>query len=211
MYNSNQSQRQNPPNFTIFTDSTATPAGGYSHTNANIPATLNPIANNQQQIPRPNDPHPSTEPTLVDGWLLRYASPNSPTTSNALYAQNPQAFATAQRTQYLPQGDPAAVQHRVWGYQVQGEWHVAYWDQQLQQRQQRPYPDINPQWSTFNLQAMDQVYRNQPVVIPGTTWPSPAVGLTTYRPTIVALENAGIHIANIDRNGYIQWYWQGRQ
>jgi hypothetical protein len=100
---------------------------------------------------------------------------------------------------------------RPWGYQVEGEWHIAYWDQRLQQRPQRANPDINPYWSTFNLQAMDQVYRNQQFTVPDTTWPSPAVGMTTYMPTIVALENAGVHIANVDRNSYIQWYWQGRQ
>lgn len=147
------------------------------------------------------------------GWWIMHTSPNDPTTSNALYAQNPQALVRAQNTQYPPQGDPVAVWPCPWGYQVEGEWHVAYWNQQLQQREQRVNPDINPYWSTHNLQAGDQVYRNpnQPVIIPGTVWPSPAVGMATYEPTLIALENAGVHVANVDRNGYVQWYWQGRQ
>lgn len=211
MYNRNQNQRQNPQDFPIFVDNTSTPAGVVYPTNANIPATLHVIAGNQQREQRPNDPHPGAQPLHMHYWWVQNTLPNDPTTSNALYAQNPQALVTAQNTQYPPQGAPVAVLSRPWGYQVEGEWHIAYWNQQLQQRQQRVNPDINPHWSTHNLQARDEVYRNQPIIIPGTIWPSPAIGMTTYQPTLIALENAGIHIADVDRNGYVQWYWQGRQ
>ena len=211
MYNRNQSQHQNPQDFPIFVDNTATPAGAVYPSNANIPATLHPVANNQQRERRPNDPYPATNPLHMLHWWVQHTLPNDPTTSNALYAQDPQALVRAQNTQYLPQGAPIAVIQRPWGYQVEGEWHVAYWDQRLQQRQQRANPNINPLWSTLNLQAMDQSYRNQQIAVPGTNWPSPAIGMTTYLPTIARLENAGVHVANADQNGYIQWYWQGRQ
>lgn len=62
MYNRNQSQRQNPQDFPIFVDNTATPAGLVYPTNANIPATLHPTTNNQQQQQRPTNPHPGTQP-----------------------------------------------------------------------------------------------------------------------------------------------------
>lgn len=77
-------------------------------------------------------------------------------------------------------------------------------NQRLQQRQQRSNPDINPMWARDHLRLMDQSYRQQGYTIPGTNWPFPAVGMTTYQPVIQAIENSGIHVCNIDRNSYVQ-------
>ena len=64
------SQRQNPQDFPIFMDNTATPAAGAYPLNTIIPATLHPVANNQQRERRPNDPWPATNPLHMLHWWV---------------------------------------------------------------------------------------------------------------------------------------------
>lgn len=181
---------------------TSTQAGSAYPSNQNQQYILQHISNNQQQQLR-SLPHPVANPLGLQHWWSQHTSPSDPTSSNSLYRQNPRALITAQNTQYSPQGQPINEIPRPWGYQLEGEWHIVYMNQQLQRQQQRPNPDVNPMWARDHLRLMDQLYRQRGYTVPGTTWPS--------QPVIQAIENSGIHICNIDRNGYVQWIWQGRQ
>ena len=58
---------------------------------------------------------------------------------------------------------------------------------------------------------MDQSYSQQGYAVPGTSWPSPAVGMTTYQPVFLAAESSGLRLCNVHRNGYVQQVWHGRK
>ncbi|KAH8670772.1 hypothetical protein BGZ61DRAFT_363329 [Ilyonectria robusta] len=209
MYNRNQSQRQNPQDIPIFVDHSATPAGPFP-VNNNNPFILRPIANNQQ-VPLPARlPHISTAPFPVEYWRSATTLPTDPTSPTMLYA-DPQALARAQATQYPPQGEPVITEVQPFGYQVRGEWHIGYLNNALYQRQERIHPDVTPIWTYNRLQTLDSSYRNMNITVPGTVWPTAAVGMTSNLSNLRAIEGSGIHIWNIDPNGYIQWMWQGTQ
>ena len=70
------------------------------------------------------------------------------------------------------------------GYLVRGEWHIGYLNNVLDQRQQRPNPDTTPMWSRNQLQTLDASYRQSNYAVPGTVWPTAAVGMTTNLPNL---------------------------
>lgn len=126
---------------------TSTPAAtaAINQSNSQVYGIMQPIADNRQNpLPRPNNPPPGTDPLTMTAWWVVHTSPNDPTTSQALYRQNPQALAQAQVVQYPPQGNPVSLIPRPWGYQVEGKWHIGYWDERLGQRLERANPDVNP-------------------------------------------------------------------
>ncbi|KAK5997931.1 hypothetical protein PT974_00298 [Cladobotryum mycophilum] len=209
MYNRSQSQRQNPRDIPIFVDNTATPAGPLA-VNNNNQFVLRPIVNNQQARPPDQLYHASTMPFPVEIWRSINTLPTDPTSPTMLYT-DPQALARAQATQYPPQGQPMTVEALPYGYQLRGEWHIGYLNDTLYQRQQRPNPDMSPIWTQNRLQILDDSYCNRNVIVPGTMWPTAAVGIITNLPTLRAVERSGIYIWNVDQNGYIIWVWQGTQ
>ncbi|KAH8662769.1 hypothetical protein BGZ61DRAFT_368484 [Ilyonectria robusta] len=207
MYNRNQSQHQNAQGIPIYVDNTATPVGPFV-VNSNNQFILRPIPNNQQAQHPSRIPHIATTPFPIELWRSSTTLPTDPTSPTVLYA-DPRARARAQATRYPPQGQPVTTEVLPFGYQVRGEWHIGYLNHLMQQQQQRPHPDINPMWTHSGLQAHDATYRNMGVSVPGTTWPTAAVGMTLNQPSIRAIERSGIHIWNINPYGYVEWIWQG--
>lgn len=209
MYNRNQSQRQNPQNIPVFVDYSSTPAG-MPQVNSNNPFILRPIANNQQMQAPARLAHPTTMPFPVEYWRANTTLPTDPTSPTVLYA-DPQAYIRAHTTKYPPQGQPVTTQVLPFGYQLNGMWHVGFLDDVIAVGQQRSNPDVLPMWNYSQLQNIDNEYRNMNVTIPGTNWPTAAVGMTTNLPVLRAAERSGMHICNVDRNGYVEWIWQGTQ
>ncbi|KAH6955946.1 hypothetical protein BKA56DRAFT_502986, partial [Ilyonectria sp. MPI-CAGE-AT-0026] len=193
----------------IFVDNTATPAGPLI-INSNNQFLLRPIANNQQAQPPARLPHASTIPFPVEVWRSVTTLPTDPISPTMLYA-DPQALARAQTIQYPPQGQPVTVEVLPLGYQVRGEGHIGYLNDVLHQRQQRLLPDTSPMRTYNRLQTLANSYRNMNITVPRTIWPTAAVGMTTNLPTLRAVEGSGIHIWNVDQNGYVSWIWQGTQ
>lgn len=143
-------------------------------------------------------------PFPVQLWRSINTLPTDPTSPTMLYA-DPQALARAQATQYPPQGQPIVIQVLPYGYQLTGEWHIRYLNDVLSQRQQRPNPDLSPIWTHNRLQILDNSYRTMNIIVPGTIWPTAAVEVTTNLLALRAVEGSGIHIWNIDQNGYVSW------
>lgn len=136
--------------------------------------------------------------------------PTDPVSPTVLY-RDPQALARAQAVQYPPQGHPVTIEMRPTGYELRGEWHIGYLNLAVYERQQRPHLDTAPIWTHTQLQDFYDIYRNRQITVPGTVWPTAAVGMTTNLPTIRAAEGSRIHIWSVDANGYITSVWQGTQ
>ena len=146
MASSNPNNTQNIP--INVCPETSIQAGVVYPSNQNQQHILQPISNNQNQQQLWHGSTHIAQPFGVEHWWRNNTSPNDPRTPRSLYRQNSQALITAQNTQYGPQGQPVSEFPRPWGgYQVEGEWHIGYLQQQLQQRQQRPNPDVNPMWT----------------------------------------------------------------
>ncbi|KAI8712309.1 hypothetical protein NCS52_00586200 [Fusarium sp. LHS14.1] len=209
MFNRRQSQRQNPPDIPIFVDSTATPARS-APSNQWV---LAPMPNNQQiQAPQRFIPIRDLPPFAVQQWYAQHTLPTDERSAIVYFATNPGARDRAYLTTYPPQGDPVYIHTLPWGWVAIGNWHVAYLNYALDQREARPNPDITPRWDISTLQGLDQQLRGPPELsMRGTHWPTPAVGMTTYLPTIQEAERTGIHVRSVDQSGYVSWAWQGTQ
>lgn len=202
------SQRQNPQGFPIYQDQSATPARPPPHANQNNPFVLRQMAGNGQQPERIS--HPSSMPFPVQYWMQSNTQPNDPRTRGALFS-NPQELARAQGIQYLPQGQPIQVAQQPQGYEVTGEWHYGYLEEVWRRQQQRANPDISPMWSTRVFEASDASYRANNYAVPGTTWPTPAVGMASNLQQFRAIEGSGVHYWQVLPNGYVQFMWYGTQ
>lgn len=66
-------------------------------------------------------------------------------------------------------------------------------------------------WSTNVFQTADAYYRANNVVIPGTVWPTAAVGMNQNLQQFRAIERSGITYWEVLPNGHIKWMWSGRQ
>ncbi|KAF4334921.1 hypothetical protein FBEOM_11233 [Fusarium beomiforme] len=143
----------------------------------------------------------------VNGWMAQ----NTPAGANhQLHLLTPQQLHTAYNTTFAPAGNPVAVTTTPHGYHVQGNWHMGQVHNAMNERMARPVPDAVPFWTSHGLVRQDEAYRAGPP-IPGTMWPTPAVGMTMHVPTIQIAQQNGMHIQTVNPQGHVQWIWQGRQ
>ncbi|KAF4944155.1 hypothetical protein FSARC_14745 [Fusarium sarcochroum] len=235
-YNRNQSQRQNPtdlPGFQIREDNTATPPCRYP-SNQNNQFVLQPASTASNSTGLPGNPlvreaggfwHPNEAPVLagqenatvspalgttfsIPQWINANTAPGAVTNVNALTPNQHQA---ARNTLYYPQGQPVQVYQTAYGYQAHGNWHAEQLRQFIQQREQRPVPDVMPFFTANNIMRADEQYRGTGLGIRGTAWPTPATGINMHAGTIATAQQNGMHIRTIDRNGNVVFIWQGRQ
>ena len=208
MYNRRQSQRHNPPDIPIFVDSTVTPA-------TSAPSdqwVLAPIANNQHVEAPGRYNHNAVLPFAVQHWYAENTLPTDERSARVYLDTNPGAYGRALSTRYPPQGQPIVVDLMAWGWEAAGQWHAAWFDEALNQRYNRPLPDVNPRWTRSVLEALDREYRGPNWhTYTGLAWPTPATGMTTYLPTLREVERTGIYIQSVDWNGSVMWVWQGTQ
>ncbi|KAI8711131.1 hypothetical protein NCS52_00174600 [Fusarium sp. LHS14.1] len=203
-----QSQPQNPPNIPVFVDATATQVGGLP-SNQNNRFILRPIENNQQAQATRRYNHNAVPPFPVQTWQLINTSLIDITSATVYFAANPGAYAIASSTYFPPQGQPIIIDILAWGYEVTGQWHVAYLEDSLGHRQRQIEPNVYPVWTRGILRSLDRVYRHEEVIYTGLSWPTPAIGMTMSLLAIREVERSGIYIHTIDRNGYVTWLWQG--
>jgi hypothetical protein len=143
----------------------------------------------------------------VNAWLAQ----NTPVGANRHFAlMTPQQTHWAFNNSFTPQGNPVTIQPSTHGYNVHGNWHMGQLHGAINGRIDRPMPDVVPFWTAQALQRQDNQYRAGPP-IPGTLWPTPAIGMTMHVPTIQAAQHHGMHINTINPQGHVQWTWQGRQ
>ncbi|KAI3573775.1 hypothetical protein IWW34DRAFT_706719 [Fusarium oxysporum f. sp. albedinis] len=143
----------------------------------------------------------------VNGWMAQ----NTPAGANhQLHLLTPQQLHTAHNTTFVPAGNPVAVTTTTHGYHVEGNWHMGQLHGAINERMARLVPDAVPFWTANGLVRQDQAYRVGPP-IPGTMWPTPAVGMTMHVPTIQVAQQNGMHIQTVNPQGHVQWIWQGRQ
>jgi hypothetical protein len=136
---------------------------------------------------------------------------NTPIGANTNVALlTPQQMHTAYNTTFVPAGNPVTVATLPQGYNVQGNWHAGQLHNAVNERLACPVPDAVPFWTTQSLQQQDAAYRAGPP-IPGTMWPTPAVGMTMHVPTLQVAQQNGMHINTVNPQGHIVWTWQGRQ
>ncbi|EEU34021.1 uncharacterized protein NECHADRAFT_85452 [Fusarium vanettenii 77-13-4] len=216
----NQNNAQNVPIY--ICPQTSTQPGLTYASNQNQQFVLQPIANNQQQPPRGMG-HPMQNPMTYQHWWNQHTLPSDPRSPNSLYRQNPQALVAARNTVYGPQGDALREVPRPGGYHLEGEWHVGYLGHQITQRQQRTDPDTGPfglsVWvhqdsrPTQTTQSDRQLWSIGLTRMAGRSDCGLKVVCQTVCQTVAlyAAEISGIHVCNVDRNGYVQWIWQGRQ
>lgn len=204
-----QHQRQSPPDIPIFVDNTATIEP--LRVNQDNRFILQPIEDNRQAQAIGRYDHNAVPGYPVEGWRLHYTRPSDITSAPVYFAANPGAYATAANTYFPPRGEPIVVDTLAWGYEATGRWHIAHLQDSLGERQQRVDPDVYPLWSRDVLRSLDRVYRHEEVTYTGLMWPTPAIGMTMYLPTIRAVERSGMLIQYLDRDGYVKWIWQGTQ
>jgi hypothetical protein len=103
------------------------------------------------------------------------------------------------------------VSRQPQGFAVTGEWHVGYLEDTWRQQQRRFNPDVNPMWSSQVFQLNDSAYRRSNYAVPGTVWPTAAVGMTSHVPQLRGIEGSGVHFWQVTPSGYVQFMWYGPQ
>ncbi|KAH7461495.1 hypothetical protein FOMA001_g19089 [Fusarium oxysporum f. sp. matthiolae] len=206
----------NAPGFKIHEDQTATPSCRY------------PSNQNNQFALQPSQTANSLPGHIGTGQIVREAAGflppipnlvlhgqenirNTPVGANTNVALlTPQQMHTAYNTSFVPAGNPVTVEAYPQGYNIGGTWHAGQLHNAGNQRLARPVPDVVPFWTSHSLQQQDAAYQAGPP-IPGTMWPTPAVGMTMHVPTLQVAQQNGMHINSVSPQGQIVWTWQGRQ
>ncbi|KAJ4152227.1 hypothetical protein NW765_017736 [Fusarium oxysporum] len=194
------SNNNNAPGFQIYKDQTATPSCRF------------PSNQNNQFALQPAQASNCLPPNVGTGQIVREAAGFLPPIPNlVLYGQeNARQMHTAYNTTFVPAGNPVTVAIYPQGYNLGGNWHAGQLHNAVNERLARPVPDAVPFWTSQSLQQQDAAYRAGPL-IPGTMWPTPAVGMTMHVPTLQVAQQNGMHINSVNPQGHIVWTWQGRQ
>ncbi|KAL3603103.1 hypothetical protein FPOAC2_07420 [Fusarium poae] len=146
----------------------------------------------------------------VQQWRDAHTNANGPQNLRQLYAQDPSARQWVAQISHIPQGQPAQATVQPWGYEVSGNWHLGYMKNMYQGQQQRPAAAQLPTWSYNGLQQIDANYYNTNFAVSGYQWPTATIGMNHFEPRLQGIQQSGLHISNISRNGYADWTWQGR-